>query len=353
MRLQGATGQPSAGRTGQERSDCARKPVSIGSSLPTLHPMMRTRPLGKTGLRVSELGLGTWGLSGDGYGAVEEAEQARVLERALEMGCQLIDTADAYGAGRMEQLVGKAVGDRTDVILVTKGGTDRTTAPGRKRFDGPYLRESLDRSLRRLGRDYVDVYLLHNPSAGVLQGGEPVDTMLALKAEGKIHHWGVSVGTVGEGREALRCGAEVIELAYNLVHGADLHRLAGDIIVSGAGVLARSTLAYGLLAGRWTKEHEFPAGDHRAERWTRVELERRVQQIAELRFLVHGDVQTMRAAAVRYVLANRIVSSALLGPRSVTQLEDLVREVGMGPVYLRDEDLMRVPRALENVGIDP
>src|SRR5580692_6693046 len=308
---------------------------------------MRTRPLGKTGLRVSELGLGTWGLSGDG------AEQERVLQRALEMNFQLIDTADAYGAGRMERLVGKAVGDRTDVVLVTKGGTDRTTSPARKRFDGPYLRESLERSLRRLGRDYVDVYLLHNPSAGTLAGGEAIDTLLSLKAEGKIHHWGVSVGTVGEGREALRCQAEVIELAYNLVHGTDLHRLAGDVMVSGAGVLARSTLAYGLLSGTWDKERDFAAGDHRAERWTKLELARRVEQIAELRFLVHGDVQTMRAAAVRYVLANRIVSGAVLGPRSVTQLEELVREVGMGPVYPRDEDLMRVPRALESLGIDP
>jgi len=314
---------------------------------------MRSRPLGKTGLRVSELALGTWGLSGDGYGPVEEAEQERVLSRALEMGFQLIDTADAYGGGRMERLVGRAVGDRTDVVIVTKGGTDRTTTPARRRFDGPFLRESLERSLRRLGRDYVDVYLLHNPSPAAMTGGEAIDTLRALKDEGKLHHWGASVGTVLEGREALRCQAEVIELAYNLVHGTDLHRLAGDIIVSGAGVLARSTLGYGLLAGGWAKDREFPAGDHRADRWTKVELARRVEQVAELKFLVHGDVQTMRAAAVRYVLANRIVSGAVLGPRSVTQLEELVREVGMGPVYLRDEDLMRVPRALENVGIDP
>ena len=314
---------------------------------------MRTRPLGKTGLRVSELALGTWGLSGDGYGPVEEREQERALSRALEMGFQLIDTADAYGGGRMERLVGRAVGDRTDVVIVTKGGTDRTTSPPRKRFDGAFLRESLERSLRRLGREYVDVYLLHNPSPAAMTGGEAIDTLHALKAEGKIHHWGASVGTVLEGREAIRCEAEVIELAYNLVHGTDLHRLAGDVIVSGVGVLARSTLAYGLLVGGWDKEREFPAGDHRADRWTKLELARRVEQVAELKFLVHGDVRTMRAAAVRYVLANRIVSCAVLGPKSVAQLEELVREVGMGPVYLRDEDLMRVPRALENVGIDP
>jgi aryl-alcohol dehydrogenase-like predicted oxidoreductase len=299
------------------------------------------------------MALGTWGLSGDGYGAVEEHEQERVLQRALEMGFSLIDTADAYGGGRMERLVGRAVGDRTDVVLVTKGGTDRTTSPPRKRFDGPFLRESLERSLRRLGRDRVDVYLLHNPSADALRSGEAIDTVHELKAEGKIGHWGVSVGDLEVGREALRCQAEVIEIAYSLINGTDLHRLAGDVIVSGAGVLARSTLAHGLLAGAWSKEKEFATGDHRADRWTRPELERRIQQVMTMRFLVHGDVATMRAAAVRYVLANRIVSTAVLGPRSVKQLEDIVREVGMGPVYIRDEDLMRVPRALENVGIEP
>ena len=314
---------------------------------------MRARPLGKTGLRVTEMALGTWGLSGDGYGPVEEHEQERVLARALEMGFSLVDTADAYGGGRMEQLVGRAIGDRTDVVIVTKGGTDRTTSPPRKRFDGPFLRESLERSLRRLGRERVDVYLLHNPSADALRGGEAVDTVQALKAEGKIAHWGVSVGDLEVGQEALRCEAEVIEIAYSVINGTDLHRLAGEVIVSGAGVLARSTLAHGLLSGGWSNDKVFAAGDHRADRWTRTELERRIQQVTTMRFLVHGDVKTMRAAAVRYVLSNRIVSAAVLGPRSVTQLEDIVREVGMGPVYLRDEDLMRIPRALENVGIEP
>jgi aryl-alcohol dehydrogenase-like predicted oxidoreductase len=314
---------------------------------------MRTRPLGKTGLRVSEMGLGTWGLSGDGYGPVDEATQQRVIERALEMGFSVVDTADAYGGGRMEQLLGRVLGDRRDVVVVTKGGTDRTTSPARKRFDGPYLREAVERSLRRLARRRVDLYLLHNPSVTALEGGDAVDTMLALKEEGKIGHWGACVGDVETGRAAIRCQAEVIEIAYNLVQGSDLHRIAGDVIVAGAGVLARSTLAYGLLAGSWTKERQFPAHDHRSERWTQVELERRLAQIGALRFLIHGDVPTMRSAAVRFVLANRIVSSATLGPRNVTQLEDIVREVGMGPIYLRDEDLMRIPRALEGVGIDP
>src|SRR5262249_7908469 len=144
---------------------------------------------------------------------------------------------------------------------------------------------------------------------------------------------------------------EVIELAYNLFHGVDLHRVAGEVMVSGAGVLARSTLAYGLLAGDWTKERSFPEGDHRVDRWSHHDLERRVKQIESLRFLVHGDVHTMRAAAVRWVLANTLVSSAVLGPRSGRQLEDMVREVGGGPLYLPDADLLKLPRTLAKIGV--
>ncbi len=314
---------------------------------------MRFRLLGKTGIRISELSMGTWGLSGDAYGAVEEATQERVLRRGLEMGLSLIDTADSYAAGRMEQLVGRVVAKRNDVVVVTKGGTDRSTAPARKRFDAPYLRERVEASLRRLGREPIDIYLLHNPSENAVEAGEAVDQLLELKAEGKIAHWGVSAGDTNVGRAAIRKGAEVVELAYNLIHGSDLHRLAGEVVVAGAGILARSTLAHGLLAARFTADQQFPQGDHRADRWTKPELDRRFEQLAAVRFLVRGDVPTMRSAAVRFVLANTLVSSAVLGPRNVEQLEDIVREVGMGPIYLSDEDLMRLPRALLAVGIEP
>jgi aryl-alcohol dehydrogenase-like predicted oxidoreductase len=312
---------------------------------------VRTRALGKTGLRVSELALGTWGLSGDGYGPVDEREQERVLERALEMGVSIIETADAYGDGRMELAVGRALAGRGEIVAVTKGGVDRTTSPPRRRFDAAHLRASVELSLRRLARDRIDVYLLHNPQAETL-GTEVVDTLLDLKRQGRFAHWGVSAGNIEVGRAALRRGAEVIELAYNLLHCSDLHRLAGEIMVAGAGVLARSTLAYGLLGSDWPRDRDFGPGDHRADRWTKPELARRIDQVAAFRFLVSGEVATMRSAAIRYVLSSSIVTSAVLGPRSVTQLEDIVREVGVGPVYLRDAALARIPRALESVGIE-
>jgi aryl-alcohol dehydrogenase-like predicted oxidoreductase len=314
---------------------------------------MRFRQLGKTGLRVSELALGTWGLSGDAYGSVEPRDQESVIARSLDLGISLVDTADAYGAGHMELLLGRVLSDRRDVVVVSKGGTDRSTHPPRKRFEPEYLRASIERSLKRLARDRIDVFLLHNPGLATLSRGDACSELIEQKRAGKIGHWGVSVGDVDVGRAALHAGAEVIELAYNLIRPSDLHRLSGELMVRGAGVLARSTLAHGLLAGDWPKTHEFQSGDHRAARWAPFDLRVRLEQLQSLRFLVHGDVRTMRAASVRFVLSNALVSSAVLGPRTVAQLEELVREVGMGPLYLGDEDLMRIPRALQAIGIDP
>lgn len=312
---------------------------------------MRKRPLGKTGLVVSELAIGTWGLSGDSYGPVTEAEAEVVLRRAIEIGFTVIDTADAYGAGKMERLAGKLAKEHPEVVVVTKGGIDRACDPPRKRFDAAFLRSAVERSCKRLGMDAIPIYLLHGPTPDAILGGEAADTMIALKAEGKVRHWGVSAGDDDTARAAIDRGAEVIELAYNLTHSIDLHRISGDVMVGGCGVLVRSVLAHGLLAGTWARDRSFEESDHRNERWTKMELEHRVDQLDAVRFLVKGDVHTLRGAAVRFALANHLVSAAVLGPRTKEQLEQLVRETGGGPRYLPDDDLKQLPRALDRVGI--
>lgn len=317
---------------------------------------MKKRPLGRTGLVVSEMGLGTWGLSGEAYGAVPPEQAEQVVRRALEIGFSLFDTADSYGAGKMEALLGRVVGSlpeqrRDDVIIVTKIGTDRSTDPPHKRFDAEYIRAAAGRSLKRLKRKAIDVLLLHNPSVETVKTKETAFTMESLVKEGLIKKWGVAAGDDIVARTAMDQGAMVIELAYNLVHSIDLHRVAGDAMVTGAGILAHSPLAHGMLSGTWTKEREFAEGDHRQDRWTRLELERRLDQLEALRFLISGDVTTLRGAAVRFVLANPIVSSAILGPRTVEQLEQLVRETGAGPRYVPDEHLVKLPRVLSKQGI--
>jgi aryl-alcohol dehydrogenase-like predicted oxidoreductase len=312
---------------------------------------VKKRLLGKTGMSVSELMLGTWGLSGEAYGKITPEDAEKVVLRALEIGFSTIDTSDAYGAGKVEAMLGRVLEKRHDVLIVTRGGTDRRTEPPIQDFSPEYLDGAVARSQKRLRREALDVYLLHNPSAHCLKQGGAAEALQRFVKAGRIRHWGASVGDVEAARAALEQGAEVIEIAYNLFQALDLHRIAGDVMVAGAGVLARSTLGYGLLTGLWTQDREFPEGDHRRERWTKLELAHRVGQLDAIRFLVRGDVVSMRAAAVRFALANHLVSAAVLGPRTIKQLEQLVREVGAGPTYLPDPDLSALPRALSQVGI--
>lgn len=309
---------------------------------------MRTRPF--AGPRaVSELALGTWGLSGDAYGPVSEAVQDEVIERARAYGITLFETADVYAAGAMERRLGRLLGEDPAAVIVTKIGTDLAAKPPRKRFDAAYLREACERSGERLGRSRVDVLLLHNPAEQTLATGESTGALEDLKREGKIGSWGVSAGSAAVARAALARGAEVLELAYNAFAISDLESLG---LTSGkVSVLARSVLAYGLLCGQWTEARVFSQNDHRAERWTPEQLRGRLRQLSALSSVVGGqEVPTLRAAALRFVLDQPLVSSAVLGPRSRVQLDQLVREAGHGPSYLPQGSAQRLRDQLARVG---
>ncbi|HEX7671407.1 MAG TPA: aldo/keto reductase, partial [Polyangiaceae bacterium] len=285
---------------------------------------MRVRPLGKAGFDVTELSLGTWGLAGEGYGPVPESEQDRVIERAVALGITLFETADSYGKGAMEKRLGDRLATVPQVRIVTKIGTDRVAAPPRKQFSAEYLRTAFDKSRERLGREVVDVVLLHNPAASTVLRGEATGVLMDLESKRAIRAWGVSAGSVDVARAAIEQGASVISLAHNALFSTDLTALADDVKHSGVGVLAHSVLSHGLLCGYWSLHKEFPPGDHRAERWTPDELRRRVGQQGPLRALVSTAIPTQRAAALRYVLANEGVSSVILGPKSTVQLDQLV-----------------------------
>jgi aryl-alcohol dehydrogenase-like predicted oxidoreductase len=309
--------------------------------------LMKTRPF--TGQSVvSQLSLGTWGLSGDGYGPVSDAVQDEVIHRARAYGITLYETADVYGRGAMEERLGRIFGADPGVTIVTKIGTDLASMPKRKRFDATYLREACARSSERLVRQKIDVVLLHNPAEQTLSGDEVWGALGELKEEGKIGAWGVSAGSAPVARAALERGAQVLELAYNAFSTADLDSLA--LAPGRVAVLARSVLAHGLLCGQWSEIKVFPAGDHRAERWTTEQLRGRLKQLSALSSIVGGEVPTPRAAALRFVLANPLVSSAVIGPRSRMQLDQLVREAGQGPEYLPPSSLSRLKDQLARVG---
>ncbi|HEY3494653.1 MAG TPA: aldo/keto reductase [Polyangiaceae bacterium] len=296
---------------------------------------MRTRALGSTGLEVSELALGTWGLCGDGYGPVPESEQDAVIDRALALGVTLFETADAYANGEMERRLGRRVPHK-GAFIATKIGTGLAETPPRKVFEPKFLREAAERSRDRLLREHIDILLLHNPSAQTLTSGAIEPAMTEIVQAGIARSWGVSVGGDAAAAAALTCGAQVIQVPYNPFYRRDLDRIAYDAKEKKIGVLARSVLAYGLLCGNWPTTKEFPAGDHRAERWNPDELKRRIMQLSGVRPSVGGSITSLRAVAVRYVLSKDIVSSAVLGPRKSVQLDQLVRDAGTEEIYMPD-----------------
>jgi len=312
--------------------------------------VMRNRPLGSTGISVSELGLGTWGLSGDGYSPLPEADQDGVIERALALGITLFDTADSYGKGAMETRLGQRLAAHPEAVIVTKLGTDREASPPRKSFKPEFIRESFERSRERLKRDVVDVVLLHNPSETTLLRGEAAAVLQELKNAGSIRAWGASVEGVDAARIAIYQGAKVLQVAYNAFHSRTLRELDGEITNHGVAILARSVLAHGLLCGQWPFDKEFAKNDHRSERWTSDDFKRRISQLNAIRPCVNGStVTSLRAAALRFVLANTVVSCAVLGPRNALQLDQLIREAGKEPPYLAPEALDALQIRLENV----
>jgi aryl-alcohol dehydrogenase-like predicted oxidoreductase len=317
----------------------------------TAATILRQRSFGTPPLFVSELALGTWGLSGEGYGPASGETADATISRAVELGVTLFDTSDAYGKGATEERLGRLLEPHVATTYVlTRHGVDRSAEPARKRFDPAYLEAAFARSRERLRRECVDLYFLHNPGAEALASEELRAFLRGLKEAGRVRAWGASVGDAVAGRAALEAGAQAVALAYNVFFADELHKLSDLAAEKKAGLFAHSVLSYGLLAGMWAAGKTFPEGDHRRDRWSGRDLRARLHHLAAVRTLLGGDVLTMRAAAVRYVLANERVSAAVLGPRNVSQLEQLVREAG-APPYLDAERLGRLPQRLREAGL--
>ncbi len=310
---------------------------------------MQKRTLGATGIEVSALALGTWGLSGDGYGPVAESEQDAVIDRALALGVTFFETADSYGGGKMESRLGARLpSDR--VAVATKIGTDHKAALPRKRFDKAFLKESAQRSRDRLKRK-IDVLLLHNPSSEAIVRGEATEALTELVEENVARTWGVSVATPTAATAAMIREAPVLEIPHNCFHTTELFMVQELVKDKKTAIMARSVLAYGLLCGGWPVSKEFPEGDHRSERWLGDELKRRIVQLNALRPSVLGGITSLRSVALRYVLANERISCAVIGPRRSQQLMELVRDAGKGAPYMSEDQVQTLEMRIRNIGV--
>ncbi len=340
------------GLFGRARAPSSSQPLWFVHRFSMAVTGMRKRNLGRTGIQVGELSLGTWGLSGDAYGEVSEREQDAVIDRALALGVDLFETADVYAAGKMERKLGARLPE-AGTTIVTKVGTALDTKPTRKRFDVEFLKRAIGASQERLGRKRVDVVLLHNPSVQVVQAGVAAAYLEEQTKSGTIGGWGLSVGNATVASAAL--GSElkpmVLEMAYNVFFESDVQGLGSALLETQTGLLARSVLAHGLLAGQWSRDIRFDEGDHRRDRWTPDQLRRRLTQLQALNVVSRTNSPSMRAAAINWVLCNERISSAVLGPRSVIQLDQLMREVRREPPYLELAERGRLAQRLRDLRV--
>lgn len=308
---------------------------------------MKTRSLGRTDVRLSEITLGTWGLAEQSYGHVSPERFDLLLRAAIDAGVTTFDVAPLWGDGEAERRVGRAVAEaKIDATVVTRAGAARIDGKLWQSFTASDLIADCDASLARLGRDHVDVWLLHGPGEDVIRREEWREAVDRLDESGKIRAWGVSAGDAAEARMAITAGAQAICLPYHLLLPQELEDLATDIARAGCGVLARSPLAHGLLAGQWTASRVFAAADHRGRRWGQQAFETRLRQVEALRFLVGPDHPDLATAALRFVLTHPAVTTAMVGARSPAQVIAAV-EAASGPPFLSDDDVLRLAKVRE------
>lgn len=293
---------------------------------------MLYRDLGKTGIKVSEVGFGAWAIGGSsevagvpfGWGRTNDDESLAAIRRARDLGVTFFDTADSYGFGRSESLLGIVLSRRRqDVVIATKVGVTRDDS-GRllKDFSRKHLFHAVDGSLKRLRTDYIDLYQLHNPSLAELQRDDIHEAMDRLQEVGKIRYWGVSVTTPDEGVEIIRRGwGYALQVLFNVLNQAPATELFPLAAEKGYGIIARVPLASGLLTGKFRNDSTFAADDVRQNFLTPKRLQEVMPRLDEVKSIVGGSTRSLSEAALRFVLAHDAVSTTIPGARSVRQTE--------------------------------
>jgi len=293
---------------------------------------MQYRDLGRTGIRVSAIGFGAWAIGGTaeasgtplGWGRTSDDESLAAIRRARDLGVTFFDTADSYGFGRSESLLGIVLARRReDVVIATKVGIVRTAAGDmRKDFSKQHIFLAVDGSLKRLRTDYIDLYQLHNPTLDDLRREEIQEAMEMLQDAGKIRSWGISISTPEEGMEIVERGwAHVLQVLFNIVNQAPARELFPAAQAKGYGIVARVPLASGLLTGKFRPDSQFAADDVRQNFLTPRRLQEAVDRVDEAKAIIGGSARNLAEAALRFVLAHEAVSTTIPGAKTVHQVE--------------------------------
>nr|BBH85420.1 aldo/keto reductase [Thermosporothrix sp. COM3] len=313
------------------------------------------RTLGRSGLEVSAIGLGCWAIGGkftldgqpDGWGAVDDEESIRAIQRSLDLGVTLFDTADVYGCGHSERVLGRAVASRRhEVIIATKFGflfDEATRQATGSNVSSEYIRSACEASLRRLGTDYIDLYQLHCGISSRAEGEEVITTLEELVHAGKIRFYGAST----DDPELAALFAQgphctVIQQQRNVFDGND--EVLAFCEAQGLAALCRSPLAMGMLTGKYRSNAGLAEDDfrRRAPSWCAYfqadQIHRWAALVDALREVLTADGRTLVQGALAWIWARSSITIPIPGFKTVEQVEENVAALHYGPL---PEDQMR------------
>lgn len=303
---------------------------------------MQYRELGRTGWKVSEISFGAWAIGGS-WGQVDDRESLAALHRAIDLGVNFIDTADVYGDGRSERLVAQVRKERRETIYIaTKAGRrlDPHTANG---YNAANLTRFVERSLRNLDTDCIDLLQLHCPPTEVYYRPEVFGALDDLVQAGKIRYYGVSVEKVEEALKAIEYpNVQTVQIIFNMFRHRPAELFFPEAKRRKVGILARVPLASGLLTGKMTPQTAFALDDHRhfnrhgeafdvGETFSGVDYKTGLEAVEELRPLVPPGA-TMAQFALRWILMFDAVTCAIPGAKRPSQAEDNVRAADLPPL---------------------
>ncbi len=312
---------------------------------------MPHRTLGRTGLVLSELGYGAWGIGKSMWIGADDDESLRALRRAIELGVSFLDTALVYGDGHSEQLVGEVVRSSSETVYVA------TKIPPKNRrwpapsgihadvaFPGDYVIERTEESLRNLGLETIDVQQFHVWSDEWVGQGDWLDAVERLKADGKIRFFGVSINDhqPANAVRLIETGVvDSVQVIYNIFDQTPEAELFPAVQAANVGVIVRVAFDEGALTGKITPETEFPPGDFRNSYFgggRKQEVWERVQAIARD---LDIPLERMPEIALRFVLSHPAVSTVIAGMRSLRNVEANAAAVELGPLGAGELEILR------------
>ncbi|GHO64728.1 aldo/keto reductase [Ktedonobacter sp. SOSP1-52] len=295
---------------------------------------MRYRSFGRTGWNVSEIGFGAWGIGGDAWGQQDDTAALAALNKAIDLGVNFIDTADVYGDGHSEQLIAQVRKARKEeLIIVTKAGRRLNPHTAEGYNNRQNLAGFIERSLRNLDVEALDLVQLHCPPSEVYAMPEVFAILDDLQQQGKIRNYGVSVEKVEEALKAIQySNVKSVQIIFNMFRLKPAEQFFAAARERNVGVIVRVPLASGLLTGKFSVQSQFSTSDHRnynrhgeafdqGETFSGVDYEEGLKAVEELRDLV-PEGTTMAQFALRWILMFPEVSTVIAGAKNPQQAQD-------------------------------